>query len=496
MKHGRSQHVYGILAPAARSALRFAVRRNATGWYNAWRPVALFWRRQRRVPQSARAGHMAPAAGAVWLPQFHLHFMRCVHDRPWRCAMPETLSVVTMYPERVVMAYQRTIVQSSLAVAHQRRDQRPEYRSSIRHAGHSSGAKALAALPGANSARRRIVPPIATQACKHKQRSADGLAHRSARNGSGASVQAAAPYTSAARRFVVLPATTWVTDHAQRIAHVFLLPNGGDSDAHTQAVVPPTDPPRRPSPPSATRGAIRAKRSVRVFSLNNTYGDSGTSAQATATYARSARRSSVSPLATWAVDYAHYPKLGRTHVKVRPSTDAQVQDLPAVRISTREPLVFGPRSTYPKQGQMYIEVRPHTDAQAQTLQILRASKRELLVFRPRSTVIGNAVPPYSQESTSPQPHFHPQELVWRRAVPPAAGIAGDERQADPRELTHQPLGRSLPGQATASGVPHSFGRAPAAPALTIDSALMDRLADDVIRRVERRERIERARRGL
>jgi hypothetical protein len=45
-------------------------------------------------------------------------------------------------------------------------------------------------------------------------------------------------------------------------------------------------------------------------------------------------------------------------------------------------------------------------------------------------------------------------------------------------------------------MPHPFGRTPAAPAMKIDAALMDRLADDVIRRVEQRARINRERRGL
>ncbi len=86
--------------------------------------------------------------------------------------------------------------------------------------------------------------------------------------------------------------------------------------------------------------------------------------------------------------------------------------------------------------------------------------------------------------------------MWRRARQPAAEIAGNERQFDPRELARRAQGRSFPGQEAASGVPHPSGHAPAPPALKIDAGLMDRLTDEVIRRVERRARIERARRGL
>jgi len=66
----------------------------------------------------------------------------------------------------------------------------------------------------------------------------------------------------------------------------------------------------------------------------------------------------------------------------------------------------------------------------------------------------------------------------------------------PLELARQAHGRSFPGQEADSGMPHPSGHAPATPALKIDSGLMDRLADDVIRRVEQRARINRERRGL
>ena len=62
-------------------------------------------------------------------------------------------------------------------------------------------------------------------------------------------------------------------------------------------------------------------------------------------------------------------------------------------------------------------------------------------------------------------------------------------------LARRAQGRSFPGQEAASGVPHPSGHAPAPPALKIDAGLMDRLTDEVIRRVERCARIERARRG-
>jgi hypothetical protein len=366
MKYGRSHQPYGILAPATRAALRFAARRNAPGRYDGWCPVSLFWRRQRKGPKGVRASRVTLVAGAVWLPQFHLHFVTRVHKHPWRGVLHGSLSVAAMYQGRVVMDYQRTIVQSSMVAAQPHRDQRPVHVFSLRQA------------------------------------------HR----GSGPSVQSAVSYTTSARRPVALPTTAWVTDRAQRL--------------------------------------------VRVFSRPNAPSDSVTSVQAMLSLAGRARRPIVLPITTWAADRADYPNLGQTHLGVCPGTGAP----------------------------------------AQTLQTPRASKREPLAFRPRSKAIRNPVPPSSQASSTPQSYLHAQELVWRRAGPPAARNAGNEWQLDPHQIARQPHSRSLPGQEVASGPDHRFGRTPVAPALKLDAALMDRLADDVIRRMERRERIERARRGL
>jgi hypothetical protein len=505
MKPGRSQHPYGLLAPAARAALRFAARRSTPGRYGAWRSIALLWRRQRKRTDGVRAGRLAPAAGAVWLPSFHLHFMTRVNDRPWRGSMPGSLPVAAIYQRRVVMDYERTIVQSSMVALQPRRDPRPAYVVSHRQALSGSGVNVQAAAPYASSARRPVVPPAATRLPEHGQRPAYVVSRLGARSGSDTSIRAAAPYANSARQPVVPPTTTWITDHVQRLVRVFSHPSArgdsgtsvqaaalranparrlvvpttttlgtdrvqrlvrvfsrpnarGDSDANAQDMALHADPARRPIvPPITAWGTVRAQRPVRVFSLGQARSDSGTSVQVAAPYARSARRRIVPPTATWAADRAHDPNLSQTHPRIHLGSGAH--------------------------------------AQARTLQTLRTSKREPLVLRPRSTAKGNAAPPHLQESTAAQPYFHPQELAWRRAVPPAAGIAGNERQADSRELGHQAHGRSFPEQGAGPGMHHAFGHAPAA-ALKIDSALMDRLADDVIRRVERRERIERARRGL
>ena len=368
MKHSRSQHPYGVLALAARAALRFAARRTTPNRHDAWRPVALFWRRKRKGPEGVRASRAALAAGAVWLPQFHLHFITAVNDRPRRHSMPGLSPVAAIHQRRVVMDYQRTIVQSGMYAAQPHRAQRPVCVFSSRHARSDVGTNVQAAAPYANSARRPIAPPIAT----------------------------------------------WAVG--------------------------------------------RAQRPVRVFTLRLARSASGTNVQASAPHANSTRRPIVPPTATWAAGRAQRQNLGRTY--------------PSVRLGTS------------------------MGARAQTFQTPRPYKREPHLFHSRSAVMSNAVLPRSQESTAPQLDFQPQELVWRRAMQPAAEIADNEWQSDPRELAHQAQGRSFPGNEASSGMPHPFGHAPASPTMKIDSALMDRLADDVIRRVEQRARINRERRGL
>jgi len=363
MKHGRSQHPYGVLALAARAALRFAARRPTSNRHDGWRPVALFWRRKPKGPEGLRARRMAPAAAAMWLPQFHLHFITRVNDRPQRNPMPGLSPIAAFHQRRVVTDYQRTIIRSSMYAAQPHRTQRPV---------------------------------------------------RPARSDVGANVKAAAPYGNAARRPIVPPIATWV--------------------------------------------AGRAQRAVRVFALRTARGASGANVQVSAPHANSDRRPIVPPTATWAAGRAQRPDLGRTY--------------PSVHLSKS------------------------TNAQAQTGQTPRLYKREPHLFRSRSAVISNAVPPRLHKSTAPQLDFRPQELVWRRAMQPAATIADNKQQSAPRDLAHQAQGRSISGNEAASGMSHLFGQAQASSAIKFDSSLMDRLADDVIRRIERRVRIERARRGL
>jgi hypothetical protein len=507
MKYGRSQPpygAYGILAPAARAALRFAARRNALSRYDAWRPVALFWRRRRKGPEGVRTGRAAPAAGAVWLPQFHLHFLTRVNDRPWRGSMPGVLPTAAIDQRRVVTDYQRTIVQSSMVTAQPRRDQRPANVFSLRPARGGSGTNVQAAASYVNSARRSIIVRSTTTWSAERAQRLVNVFSRPARSGSGANVPAGAPYANSARQLIVPPAAIWPVEGDQRPVRASLRHNArGDSGTKDRAAAPYLNPARRPIIASATTWATdHVQRPVRVFSRPNARGDSSTSVQAAAPYAISARRPIVPPTATGRAARTQRPMraFSLRHARSDSGTDVQAAapDASPARQSTIPPAAtrVTERVHRPNLGQNRPGVRPGTSTDTQALHALQTYKRAPLVYGSRSAVMSDAVPPHSPEHTAPQPYFQPQELVWRRAMPPAAGIAGSERQSDLRELAPQAHGRSFAGQEAPSGMPQPFGHAPAAPALKIDSALMDRLTDDVIRRMERRERLERARRGL
>jgi hypothetical protein len=116
----------------------------------------------------------------------------------------------------------------------------------------------------------------------------------------------------------------------------------------------------------------------------------------------------------------------------------------------------------------------------------RMHSRELRTFRLIRSAAAAARP--SPASPPPPPALAPPpELVWRSAPRPAGDVAGET----PRGASSRPV-------KTQEAAPETPPRAARA-ALRIndlDPALLDRLTDDVIRRVERRVRIERERRGL
>lgn len=95
---------------------------------------------------------------------------------------------------------------------------------------------------------------------------------------------------------------------------------------------------------------------------------------------------------------------------------------------------------------------------------------------------------------SPATH-RPAELAWRRL--PQSPTAAVDRAAGPAgPVSARPLPAAVASTPDGSHVDTRKDRPAVLPAASVDSRLLDRLTDDVIRRVERRIRIERERRGL
>jgi hypothetical protein len=154
------------------------------------------------------------------------------------------------------------------------------------------------------------------------------------------------------------------------------------------------------------------------------------------------------------------------------------------------------RSRALEQGGWRAHFGNGVDEKSQTFRSVPTYKVAPNVFRSNSAVARHAVPPRSQENTAAQLYFQPQKLVWRRVLELATEKNGSPRPWDPEDFEEQSESRSFKGKERAFRTPHSSGYEQATPVLKIDPSLIDRMADDVIRKLERRARIERARQGL
>ena len=221
MKHGHSQAPYGayvILAPAAQAALRFAARRNAPAPVRRLASDSpCFGDRQRKRLDGVRAGRVALAAGSVWFPQFHLHFItRIGMTGIGADQCPDRLPVAAMYQRRVVMTYSGTMVQSDVIAPRPYCNPRPEHVFSHRQEVSGSDTNMQVGSPYASSARRLVMPPSATQSSQRGQSPVYIFSLRDARIGLDTSVRAAALYASTARTPMVLPIVTRKTVRGQR----------------------------------------------------------------------------------------------------------------------------------------------------------------------------------------------------------------------------------------------------------------------------------------
>jgi len=91
---------------------------------------------------------------------------------------------------------------------------------------------------------------------------------------------------------------------------------------------------------------------------------------------------------------------------------------------------------------------------------------------------------------------HSEQLVWRRTGQTPLTSDDDERGAELSESASRTQGRPQPDHESAVGVAVLPAPAAATQVTRLDPAVLDRLTDHVISRVEQRMRIERQRRGL
>lgn len=94
-----------------------------------------------------------------------------------------------------------------------------------------------------------------------------------------------------------------------------------------------------------------------------------------------------------------------------------------------------------------------------------------------------------------RPLRRPPELVWPAAARLPAQLAGERSDVNPSPSSTRAVPRSETPAEAAGGETRDSLRTNLQPR-DLDPALVDRLTDDVIRRVERRVRIERERRGM
>jgi hypothetical protein len=139
---------------------------------------------------------------------------------------------------------------------------------------------------------------------------------------------------------------------------------------------------------------------------------------------------------------------------------------------------------------------PQRDTRSITGRRLVLASEMLMRHRRLVTSIGGTAAPRGSSAVSPVRWGRLPDLVWsepRRAV-------ADATAKTPRTTVAASVARSSGGPASAresTSEPQApAARVTATPITTLDPALVDRLADDVIRRVERRVRIERERRGI
>jgi hypothetical protein len=144
-----------------------------------------------------------------------------------------------------------------------------------------------------------------------------------------------------------------------------------------------------------------------------------------------------------------------------------------------------------------LRARTKKEERSQSFQTrLRIWEHCLHIFRARLPMPDARLPHRSPEPRAVRVKFDaPEELVWRRAQRPPTEVVEVEHQPATFDSFDSPAVHSFQSPEMLNSSPSS-ARAALLPVTKLDPSFVDRLTEDVIRRVEQRARIERQRRGL
>jgi hypothetical protein len=182
---------------------------------------------------------------------------------------------------------------------------------------------------------------------------------------------------------------------------------------------------------------------------------------------------------------------------LRARTKRKERSQPNIAHTTAPPAAGRPPATRFGTMPQVLRARTKTKERSQPFQTQpRIWQHWLQIFCARPPMHGDRLPLHSPEHKAVRVRFDPtEELVWRRAKRPPTEVVDLEQPQATFDSFDSPAVRSFPGQEVVNSSPSSE-RAALLPITQLDPSFVDRLTDDVIRRVEKRARIERQRRGL
>lgn len=174
-----------------------------------------------------------------------------------------------------------------------------------------------------------------------------------------------------------------------------------------------------------------------------------------------------------------------------------------VAVEAKPPLLAGRAAPHAESPGIGPAVAVHRETVAKRSSSKPIARRAAPVTRERvvgpvvSSRLRTAMPSPSDDPKHAlqRPIRRPPELVWPAAARLPAQAAGEQSHVNPSPSSTRAVPRSGTPAEGSGGETRDSVRTALQPR-DLDPALLDRLTDDVIRRVERRVRIERERRGM